>query len=252
MNNSQRMKQVSNLLLALSATFFVAACGGGSGTATDTATPSPAPAAAPTPMPSPNPTPAPSATPTPGATPAPTPAATPTATPTPTPAPTSVYRLVGSYDKTECVFDSSTGLTWEGKPTSGFRVNTNMYTNFDDVTQLQKGSSTSAVMPTQAEVDASTNTIGYVNAVNAMRLCGYSDWRVPDFNELSSVNIFDTTNTGLNSSVLPWFPNSSYGRTWTSTPVPSESYGARTISFGSGGGHFNWLRYNTSRLRLVR
>lgn len=165
-----------------------------------------------------------------------------------------MYRLVGSYDKTECVFDSSTGLTWEGKPTSGFRVNTNVYTNYDDVTQLQKGSSTSAVMPTQAEVDAPTNTIGYVNAVNAMRLCGYSDWRVPSFSELDSINIntWSTGTAGLVVGVAEWFPNTNLGRTWTSTQVPSTPYGVKTLSFGFSTGHFDMLRRDNSKVRLVR
>ncbi len=256
MNNSVSMKQASNLLLALSAAFLVTACGGSGSATTDTTaaaatpTPTPSPAAAPTPAPTPAATPSPAATPTP--TPAPTP--TPTPTPAPTPTPTSVYRLVGSYDKTECVFDSSTGLTWEGKPTSGFRVNTNMYSNYDDVTQLQKGSSVSAVMPTQAEVDAATNTIGYMNAVNAMSLCGYSDWRVPSFSELDSINIntWSTGTVGLVTGVAEWFPNTSWGRTWTSTQVPSTPYGAKTLSFGYSTGHFDWLRRDTARLRLVR
>lgn len=245
-NHTKTIKQASNLLLALSAAFWVAACGGGSGTATDTPTPSPTPAATPTPTPSP------AATPTP--TPTPSPAATPSPTPTPTPTPTSVYRLVGSYDKTECVFDSSTGLTWEGKPTSGFRVNTNMYTNFDDVTQLQNGSSLSSMLPTQAEVDASTNTMGYVNALNAMRLCGYSDWRVPSFSELDSINIntWSIGTPGLVAGVAEWFPNTSLSRTWTSTQVPSTPYGARTLSFGFSTAHFDWARRDTARLRLVR
>lgn len=243
-NHAKKMKPASTLLLAMSVAFLVVACGGGSGTPTTETTTAGA-------TPSPTPTPMPSASPDGSPTPSATPAAT---TPTSTPAPTSVYRLVGSYDKTECVFDSSTGLTWEGKPTSGFRVNTNMYSNYDDVTQLQKGSSVSAVMPTQAEVDAATNTIGYMNAVNAMSLCGYSDWRVPSFSELDSINIntWSTGTVGLVTGVAEWFPNTSWGRTWTSTQVPSTPYGAKTLSFGYSTGHFDWLRRDTARLRLVR
>ena len=38
----------------------------------------------------------------------------------------------GTYDLTECVKDNSTGLIWEGKPTSGDRSTDNTYTNYDN------------------------------------------------------------------------------------------------------------------------
>ena len=200
-NHAKTMKPVSNLLIALSATILVAACGGGSSTATDTTT------AGTTLTPTPIPTPAPSVTPTPGAT--PTPSATPAPAPAPTPTPTSVYRLVGSYDKTECVFDSSTGLTWEGKPTSGVRSTNNIYTNLDNLSSLQITTYGALSMPRQAQIDASSNSIGYVNVVNAMSLCGYSDWRVPTLNELLSINVgaSNSVHQNLTNDMVTWFPN---------------------------------------------
>jgi Protein of unknown function (DUF1566) len=255
-NRAKTIKQVSNLLVALSAAFLVAACGGGSGTATDTTTAG----ATPSPTPTPTPTPTPSATPTLGATPTPTSTPTPVSAPAPapTPTPTSVYRLVGSYDKTECVFDSSTGLTWEGKPTSGFRVNTNQYTNYDNTTTLQKripGVPDTFAMPTLAEVNAATNSMGYVAAVNAISLCGYTNWRLPSFSELMTINIdlgYPYVTYGLAADVAPWFPNSSFGMTWTSTPDPSATYGAQMLNFGAHSGHFIFGRKEVFRVRLVR
>jgi Protein of unknown function (DUF1566) len=178
------------------------------------------------------------------------------------------FQAVGSNDLTQCVFDSATGLTWEGKPVSGFRANTNTFTNYDDTTKLQKGSPgtpSSLMMPTLAEVNAATNSIGYVAAVNASALCGYTNWRMPTKTELLTINIVANgglgnygSGIGIDGDVMAWFPNTSYalplspsGRTWTSTPDPLNDSGAQMVSYG-GGGHFAWARQTPYQVRLVR
>jgi Protein of unknown function (DUF1566) len=230
------MQQASTLLLALSAAFLVVACGGGSGTATTDTTAT----AGTTPSPTP--------------TPAPTPSATPT--PTPAPTPTSVYRLVGSYDKTECVFDISTGLTWEGKPTGGFRAFSNSYTNYDDATKLQKYSYATQMTtaPKLSDINASTNTIGYVNAINKMGLCGYTNWRMPTLNELLTLNISGSADIkeSLSQEILDWFPNTFRTWLWTSTPDPLNDPGAYTLRFGNTDYHLPSGRQGLFEIRLVR
>ena len=69
-------------------------------------------------------------------------------------------------------------LFWEGKIASPAtsRLGTSTYTNFDSTSSGQK---TDGSNPIQAEINASTNSIGYVNSVNASGLCGYTDWRLP-------------------------------------------------------------------------
>jgi hypothetical protein len=141
------------------------------------------------------------------------------------------FQAVGSNDLTQCVFDSATGLTWEGKPVSGFRANTNTFTNYDNTTTLQKripGTPDTFAMPTLAEVNAATNSMGYVAAVNAAALCGYTNWRMPTKAELLTINIVANGGLGNNGSglgidgdVMSWFPNTIYGMTWTSTPYPN-------------------------------
>ncbi|MCX8521963.1 MAG: DUF1566 domain-containing protein, partial [Rhodoferax sp.] len=93
----------------------------------------------------------------------------------------------GFYDKTECVKDNRTGLVWEGKPTSGTRSWANYYTNYDSTASAQKWNGSAYVNPTQAEIDASTNSIGYKNWVNTGALCGYTDWRLPTKEELQGI-----------------------------------------------------------------
>ena len=264
-NQTKKLQPVSALLLALAAAFLVTACGGGSSAATDTtsttATPSPTPTPSATPAPAPGATPTPTPTPAPGATPSPTPI------PTPVPAPTSVYRLVGSYDKTECVFDSSTGLTWEGKTAGGSRAFSNTFTNYDDSTKLQKGTPgtpSTQTVPTIVEINAATNAMGYVAAVNAVALCGYTNWRMPTYAEFLTINKVANGGLGTNGSgvgidldVAAWFPNSNvsaptWGWSWTSTPDPSQSTGAQMFSYGGNNGHFMMPRQSAFKIRLVR
>ena len=80
----------------------------------------------------------------------------------------------GLYDKTECVQDNNTGLVWEGKTATPAttRLGTSRYTNFDSTSSAQKPDGSN---PTQTEIDASTNSIGYKNSVNTSALCGYTD-----------------------------------------------------------------------------
>lgn len=66
------------------------------------------------------------------------------------------------YAKDECVRDNATGLIWQGQTASdtGLRANNLGKTNFDSTTTLQKWIGGSSIAVTQAEIDASTNSIG--------------------------------------------------------------------------------------------
>jgi Protein of unknown function (DUF1566) len=172
------------------------------------------------------------------------------------------FQAVGTNDLTQCVFDNATGLTWEGKPASGFRANTNTFTNYDDTTKLQKGTPgtpSSWMMPTLAEVNASTNSIGYVAAVNASAICGYTNWRLPTKTELLTINKVangglgnDGSGVGIDGDVTAWFPNTSYGMSWTSTSDPLYDSSAQMFWYGGNSGHFAMPRQSPFRIRLVR
>ncbi len=160
------------------------------------------------------------------------------------------YSTVDSYPITDCVKDDTTGLIWEGKPTSGFRASTNTYTNYDSTTALQYWNGYSDVPPvtlTQSQIDAATNSIGYKNAVNASALCGYTNWRLPTKTELlglvsgSTYPTIDTT----------WFPNTDYWY-WTSTPYEGYAEDAWGVHFVNGIPDGSGLRASSGNLRLVR
>jgi hypothetical protein len=152
------------------------------------------------------------------------------------------------YEKTECVRDNATGLIWEGKTSSGLRAAANKYNNLDSTSLLQIPANnvplTTALparAPTQAEIDAPDNAIGYQNNVNAIKLCGASNWRMPTKDELQKLRIAGTT-TQID---LDWFPNTNLdGYYATSTQFGAQVERSSVIQFGAGVVD-NWLRDGT-------
>ena len=159
------------------------------------------------------------------------------------------YIAVGSYAKEECVKDDATGLVWEGKTTIGIRSSQNLYTNYNSTFIGQKSN---GVFPTQAEIDASTNSIGYKNMVNNIALCGFTDWRLPNFRELLTINDSSRSNPSINTT---WFPNmqgNGYGYYyWSSASIYSFNDEASTVIFNNSNTGDS-KRYALLPLRLVR
>jgi hypothetical protein len=154
------------------------------------------------------------------------------------------------YDETECVRDNATGLIWEGKTASGTRAGSEKYNNLDSTSLLQIPANnvplTTALparAPTQAEIDAPNNSIGYQNNVNALKLCGASNWRMPTKDELQKLLIAGTT-TRIDSD---WFPNTNTdlnGYYATSTQFGTQVERSSVVQFGAGTVD-NWLRDGT-------
>jgi hypothetical protein len=145
----------------------------------------------------------------------------------------SAANVAEYYDKTECVRDNATGLIWQGQTPAGtgLRANDAYKTNFDSTTALQKGVGSAYVAPTQADIDASTNSVGFKNAVNATSLCGSSAWRLPTPNELFGIVNINPVAPMIDAG---WFPNTPmYGWYWTSSPSAS-AYLALVVSFYDG------------------
>lgn len=174
----------------------------------------------------------------------------------------------GAYDKTECFQDNVTGLMWEGKTADGLRAAANNYTNYDSSApgngQKYNEDTISAQDATAADVAASTNTMGYIAAVNAQGLCGYSDWRLPTKDEL--LMLLDMGALLNNFQFNPtWLPDTN-GLYWTSTPdatADNDSNCARFVGIcvyhvrydlpGTQyiGAHVSY-RINQRHVRLVR
>lgn len=118
--------------------------------------------------------------------------------------PPSRFELVakaggGQHEKTECVKDTLTGLVWEGKPLTGSRAASNTYTNIANAAQaLNLGA---------AVVTSSGNSVGYMNHVNGLALCGHTDWRIPTREELATLR--STTDDTARPYIVDreWHPN---------------------------------------------
>jgi hypothetical protein len=140
------------------------------------------------------------------------------------------YSTVGSFAVTECVKDNISGLTWEGKPTTGTRIATATYTNYGD----------------NRAGDASA----YVAAVNAAGLCGYTNWRLPTADELQTLVDYSVAYPGPTIDGT-WFPNTQQYAYWSATGYAGSSSFAWGVGFGSGVVSGNG-RLSSYHVRLVR
>ena len=144
----------------------------------------------------------------------------------------------GTYAKTECVKDNITGLIWEGKTASGTRAGSSTYTNYDSTASAQKSNGSN---PTQAEIDASTNSMGYRNAVRASALCGFTDWRLPTVKELQTLVNYGVASPGPTIDTT-WFPNTQGSYYWSSSPYVGSSGYAWYVYFNYGS-VYDYVRY---------
>jgi Protein of unknown function (DUF1566) len=141
---------------------------------------------------------------------------------------------IAFYDKTECVRDNTTGLIWQGQTArgTGLRANDALKTNYDSTTKLQKYIGLDETtgqynppplfgFPTQADINDSTNSIGFKNAINTSKLCGSGAWRLPTYDEIQGLLTFAQYNVldPFWAIDLVWFPNTTAGDYLTSTPV---------------------------------
>ena len=150
-----------------------------------------------------------------------------------------------------CVQDNVTGLMWEVKTADGgLRDWRKTYTNYDSTASAQKWNGSAYVAPTQTEIDAATNSVGFKNSVNTQGLCGYSDWRLPTADELQSIVDYGVAVPGPTVDAN-WFPNTQGNVYWSASPFVGYSDYAWFVSFNDGlvyGG----LRYVSLYVRLVR
>ena len=157
----------------------------------------------------------------------------------------------GTYLRTECVKDNITGLVWEGKNPAGStsRLGTAYYTNYDSTSIAQKPSGNAYVNPTQTDIDASSNSIGYKTSVNAgSGLCGFTDWRMPTKDELLGI-VVDGQDPKIDST---WFPNTRSDSYWTSTRVDNAVWTVQFYGATPAPSALISLHNGTLYVRLVR
>lgn len=140
------------------------------------------------------------------------------------------FSAIGSYASTECVKDNLSGLVWEGKTATGVRASSNSYSNYGD--------------------NRSGDASAYVIAVNAAKLCGYANWRLPTRDELQA--LVDYSVASPNPTIdATWFPNTAAASYWSTSSYLGSSAKAWSVSFANGSVS-NSARSGRLQLRLVR
>lgn len=128
-----------------------------------------------------------------------------------------------------CVQDNVTGLMWEVKTNDGgLRDWTKTYTNFTAEYDIWfHGAAVS--------YGTSTDVSGFVTAVNATKLCGFDDWRLPTVDELQSIVDYGVVAPGLSNATIDanWFPNTQGGSYFSATPGRIDPY-AWVVNFNDG------------------
>lgn len=83
---------------------------------------------------------------------------------------------------------------------------------------------------------------------NNIGFAGYTDWRLPNINELNSILAYNCINPPINEEAFPNTPNEDF---WSSSPTDNAPFNAWSIIF-SGGFFQRKLRTSRARVRLVR
>jgi hypothetical protein len=136
-----------------------------------------------------------------------------------------------THPLTECMVDRVTGLVWEGKSPelAHARSVARSYTHLGN--------------------GAATDVSGHLAAVNASRLCGFNDWRVPNRMELQSI-----VNYGATELMNPYHTGLyARGEHWSSEVDSQNANRAWFVSFMNDAGWSLTLQRDVAKpVRLVR
>lgn len=128
-----------------------------------------------------------------------------------------------------CTLDNVTGLLWEVKTTDGgLRHNANTYTWYN-ADASNNGGNAGTANGGSCSGGTGCDTEKFVADVNAVGLCGFTDWRVPSRTELLGIISNDRTKPAVNTE---YFPNT----------VASFSY-YKAISPSSNTSSYAWYVY---------
>lgn len=150
----------------------------------------------------------------------------------------------------DCIQDNVTGLMWEGKTAAaGLRAATNSYTwlNSDTATN---GGAAGTVNGGTCSGSTACDTQTYAAAVNAAKVCGFSDWRLPTVAELTTLVDSGVASGAAADAAIANQRAASY---WTATPKASlgDTTGAWIVDFATGAVGYT-AKGTPAAVRLVR
>ncbi len=156
--------------------------------------------------------------------------------------------LPANASQWDCVKDNFTGLIWEVKTTSGLRSMNNTYSWYDP--DNSKNGGNAGTQNGGICTGSSCDTDGYVQTVNSQGLCGASDWRMPDVNELSSI-VHNAKASPIPNIDNGYFPNTPASAVWSSSPYAKDSNNSWYVDFSSGHVWY-YSKFSNDHVRLVR
>jgi hypothetical protein len=151
-----------------------------------------------------------------------------------------------------CVRDNVAGLVWEVKTADGGLRDWNNHYTWYNPDPAANGGAPGAETGVDCKGDIKCNTHAYTQAVNAIRLCGFSDWRLPERRELRS--LVDYSKAGSHRPTIDedFFPNTQAKWHWSSSPYAIAPNYAWGVSFYDGGDGNNIMSRQEDRLTHVR
>ncbi len=149
-----------------------------------------------------------------------------------------------------CTRDNVTGLIWEIKTTNGLRSKDHTYTWYNSNAATNGGAAGTASGGTCATVGR-CDTEKFVADVNAVGLCGASDWRIPTKNELVSIVDYGIAYPGPTIDTT-WFPYTPTSFFWSASAYAGNSGNAWYGYFGDGNAGSGSVKSNAYQVRLVR
>lgn len=105
---------------------------------------------------------------------------------------------------------------------------------------------------TLGQVAAYSDSKGLIDALNAAAHGGHTDWRLPSYDELTSIAIKGPVSGTFAIADAKAFPAASADWYWSSTPSPGIPDASRGVHFGRPGG-VAWAKHTTpGHVRAVR
>ena len=157
--------------------------------------------------------------------------------------------LPANAKKWDCVRDNVTGLTWEVKTTDGGLRDWRNHFSWYNPDKSTNGGGPGERNGGKCTGGIECDTLSYARAVNATKLCGHSDWRLPERWELRSlVDYGKSVNSGRhmreqfleNDTDMPtidtdYFPHTGVKWYWSATPdVANPDYAWRVFFYDGG------------------
>ena len=161
-----------------------------------------------------------------------------------------------------CVKDNVTGLIWEVKQGgNGIYGDDGLHDSDDEYNWYDTDPTTNGGADGYADDDGAAcagytpgipstycNMQAYTARVNAIGLCGATDWRMPTVVELSGLVNFNRSSTAIDQL---YFPNTRGSHYWSSSPAGGDSELAWYVNFYDGNAYY-LKRSNVNYVRLVR